>query len=800
MVMKKGLAVNFFCLICFAQVAWSQVITGTFTDSTSIPLEYFKVVSFADGTIAGGAFTDSLGGFTILLPSVGSYDLLVEAANGDTVYKRDGIVVGDRIDLGVIVLKVNGFQTDDVLITARKKLIVRKADRVIFNVENSITSTGGTALDALKITPGIRVRQSTIEMIGRSSVLIYLDGRPLKLSGQDLFNFLMSIPASDIKRIEVISNPPANYEAQGNSGVVDIVSKATSKRGLNGTVRFSGVQAFYPGASMGGSLNYSSKKFLVYGGFNFGDGNISPQGRKEVVYPDQVWTEVMRSKTGQSYLNGRFGMDYIPSERSRVGVRYWGGTKKPRIFESLETQVVAKANGSIDSMLSTNSNVLSQVNDHYVNGYYQLKLDTSERLMMLNVDFFQYGNNSTQTFSTNTYGEGALFLDFNSYQNGVIQGILSGSSSLDFDLPMDFFEFKTGAKVSFIKNNSSINSFNLTSGEPVIDLTQTSEFQYTENTQALYASAEKEVGDFELQFGLRAEYTQTRGISKTTNTFAENEYLKVFPTAYLAYAPNDNHFFDLTYGRRIDRPAYWRLNPFRRFNSIYSYTEGNPFLQPSFYGNLEFTYAFKDALTFGMFYTQGTQGFNEITFVSPENSLQITTQQNFLTTHSTGFSVSYFFAVGSFWESSNDVTVYYNRSLSDNPATARQVEGTTAYASTRNTFAFNKENTFSGELSYYYQFPEVDGIDIFKSYSGLSAGLQWKFFSRKLSVSCQMVDMLASQQYTFSNNINGVKQTSTRYWDTRQFIVGLNYSFGNAGDLKPKNTSSNSDEKNRLNQ
>lgn len=758
------------------------------------------MLAIADSAIAGGAFTDSLGVFEILLPSEGFYDLLVVSPVGDTVYSRTGVSVGAMLDIGTVVLNIEGYQTDDVLITARKKLIVRKADRVIFNVENSITSTGGTVLDALKITPGVRVRQSTIEMIGRSSVLVYMDGRPLKLAGQDLMNFLMSIPASDVKRIEVISNPPANYEAQGNSGIIDIISKTSNKRGFNGTLRLSGVQAFYPGASAGGSFNYSSKKLLVYGGLNLGDGNIAPRGSREIVYPGQKWSEEMWSKTGQSFLNGRFGVDFVPSDRSRFGFRYWGGTKEPRILERLGTDVSNTEDGSRDSLLLTNSNVLSRVNDHYVNGFYQLDLDTNERQMILNVDFFDYGNNSTQVFSTETFDGNSSLLDFNSLENGVVQEIMSASASLDFDLPMDFFDLKTGAKVSFIKNNSSIDSYDLSSGVPVLDLSQTSDFIYTENTQALYASASKEVGDFEMQFGLRGEYTQTLGNSETTNTISENDYFQLFPTAYLAYAPSDDHFFDITYGRRIDRPAYWRLNPFRRFNSIYSYTVGNPFLQPAFYGNVEFTYSFKDALTLGLFYSKGTQGFNEITLVSQESPLQVTTQLNFLTVHSPGVSVSYFFSVGTFWESSNDVTVYYNRSISDNPATARLVQGATAYASTRNQFAFNKENTFSGELSYFYQFPEVDGIDLFRSYSGLAAGLQWKLFSKKLNISCQMVDILASQEYTFSNSINGVDQTSTRYWDTRQFIVGLNYSFGKAGNLKPKNTSSNNDEKNRLNQ
>ncbi len=785
--------------LCLYQIARPQSITGTFVDSSSTPIEFLKVIASADNGIVAGAFTDSTGSFSLQLDMGKMYNIIVTTLSNDTVYTNPGISLVAETDLGTIKLNLNDYQTDDVVITARKKLIIRKVDRLIFNVEYSITSTGGTALDALKITPGIRVREKSIEMIGRSSVLMYMDGRPLKMAGEDLFNFLMSIPASDIKRIEVISNPPANYEAQGNSGVVDIILKSSKNKGLFGSVRASGVQAFYPGGSVGGSFNYSTEKILCYGGINVGDGNIAPRGRREIIYPNQEWIETMWSKTGQSFLNGRLGMDIVPTERSRFGFRYWGGNKEPRIFERLGTSITSLDDGQLDSTLSTNSSVLSEVNDHYINGYYQLDLDSNDKQVVLNVDYFNFKNISSQTFTTLTNGSLSPNNNLYSYNNGVDQDIQSASASLDFDLPMEVFDLKTGAKVSFIQNNSSIESFNLSNGNPEPDPNQTSSFDYTENTQALYASGSKSLGDVEFQIGLRGEYTQTEGFSETTSTLTKNDYFQLFPTAYFSYAPNDTHYFDIKYGRRIDRPAYWRLNPFRRFNSIYSYTEGNPFLQPAFYGNLETSYTYMDALTIGLFYSRGAQGFNEITLVEAQSPLQVTTQQNFLTTHSMGGSVSYYFSVGSFWESSNDVSVYYNQSISDNPSTVSQVDGFTAYASTTNSFVFNEASTFTGELSFYYQFPEVDGIDLFESYYGLSMGLRWKLFDKKLNVSCQMVDMLGSQEYTFNNTINGVSQTSTRYWDTRQLVVGLSYSFGKSGNLSPKNSSSNNEEKNRLN-
>lgn len=787
------------CYCAFAFSSFGQSIKGVFTDHLNSPLEYVKVIAYSDSLIMGGSYTDSLGGFIINLPEDGIYNIKATSFRGDTIYNIDSVLVNGSKNLGVLQINSQSeLLLGEVKVQVKKPLIIRKPDRLIFNVENTITSSGGTILDALKITPNVRVRQNLVEIIGKSSVVMYMDGQPLKLSGEDLFNFLRSIPASDVKNIEVISNPPANFEAQGNSGVINIVTKSSRKRGLTGAIRAAGVQAYYPGWSTGASLNYSTKKFLCYGSINMGDGNISPVGSSSIYYENQTWEESMRSKTGQSFLNGRIGMDFKPSEKIRFGARYWGGMTRPRTYEGIKTTISSLI--GIDSVLQTYSTINSSVNDHYINGFYQQNLDTNGRLMVLNVDYFDYKNSSDQTFETFTYGSIVPASNFYSYLNGVDQNIRSASSSLDFTLPFSEFDFSTGAKVSFIVNNSDINSYNLSTGVSVFDSTRSTNFRYQENTQAAYVNASKEFDKFEIQLGLRAEYTQTEGRSSYDNSIITNDYFQIFPTAYIAYAPSDTHYFDLNYGRRIDRPAYWRLNPFKRFNSSYSYSEGNPFLQPAFYDNIEFSYTYNDILTFGAFYSRGTSGFNEITYVSPDNSNQVTTQRNFLTTNSYGISISYYFNVGAFWESSNDISVYYNQSSSNNPVTNSRVEGMTAYVSTYNSFIFNKAKTFSGELSFYYQFPEVDGIDNFKNYYGLTAGLRWKLFKQKLNITCQMVDMLGSQVYTYNNTINEISQTRSKYWDTRQAVISLTYIFGKEDFFKPQNSSSNNAEKDRLNQ
>ena len=187
--------------------------------------------------------------------------------------------------------KIVETQIQEVEILAKKKLIERKVDRLVFNVENSISATGGDALDALKVTPGLKVQNDQISMIGKGNMLVLINDRPTQLSGDDLISYLKTLKSDEIKKIEVITNPPSKYTAEGNSGVLNIITKNAKKNTWNSTIRSVYQQATYATGSIGGNFNLQKNKLTFSSSINYLNGSNAPVETNNIFYhPDTSHT------------------------------------------------------------------------------------------------------------------------------------------------------------------------------------------------------------------------------------------------------------------------------------------------------------------------------------------------------------------------------------------------------------------------------------------------------------------------------------------------------------------------------
>jgi outer membrane receptor for monomeric catechols len=253
--------------------------------------------------------------------------------------------------------------------------------------------------------------------------------------------------------------------------------------------------------------------------------------------------------------------------------------------------------------------------------------------MNINLDYFKFKNDDNRIFNT---------INLLSANNTSLQDIQNYSAKIDFEHPLKWINLSYGGKLSFIKTQNNVNYFDTTLGNPIFDPTQSNEFNYDENTQAIYLNGTKKLNEkWETQLGFRLENTQTEGVSKTLNQKNTNSYAKLFPTFYLTYTPNEKNAFSINYNKRINRPSYNRLNPFRWYSNPFSYTEGNPFLQPSFSNNLELNYTFNDNWSNSIYYSHTDNGFEQITIVDNTDNIQKTIAQNFFKTTIIGISESY---------------------------------------------------------------------------------------------------------------------------------------------------------------
>ena len=215
-----------------------------------------------DSFLIKGVLTDSIGAFEFNDLSSGNY-FIKTYRDGfrDSIIEIPGSSFSTPLHVELVLNM--GASLKEVAVTYRKPLIERRSDKLIFNVENSIANIGGEALDALSKTPGIRVNGDNISIVGKSSIRIMINDRLLEISGPDLVNYLKSISSDNISAIEVVTNPSAKYDAQGNSGLINIRLKKNNKEGWSVGLRSSYIQATYPSAATGVNVNYKKKKIAI---------------------------------------------------------------------------------------------------------------------------------------------------------------------------------------------------------------------------------------------------------------------------------------------------------------------------------------------------------------------------------------------------------------------------------------------------------------------------------------------------------------------------------------------------------
>lgn len=709
-------------------------ISGQITDSQNKPLELLEVqLQNNQALITHSDLTDSKGNFSLTTPK-GTYTLLIKHLG--KVLKEQTINASQDVNLGIIILNDTPQQLQEVVVNSKKKLIERKVDRLVFNVENSISASGGDAIDALKITPGIRVQNDAISMIGKSGMAVMVNDRIIQLRGEDVVNYLKTLSSDDIKKIEVITTPPAKYDAEGNSGLINIVLKQGVLNSWSNSIRSAYIQTTYPSVSMGNTLNYSKNKFNIRATVDGKVGNELGIDIIDIQYADQKWETTNNRKISQNFYSSDIFIEYI-SKKSKIGFNYILNNSIPNINDNY----IAKINSlsGVSSILS-NGNVNQNNINHSFNVHLYQTLDTIGKKVGVELDYVNYKSSRDRNFLTRNF-------DINQIQTNLYSGLNNGSQKIDIysarvdvEHPNKYFNLSYGAKISTTKTNNDVSFFETTSGMPIIDLTQTDNFLYTENTQALYINGNKNISEkWSIQLGLRYEFTQTLGESITLAQNNKLKYNQFFPTFYLQHTANENNIFNINYSKRIKRPTFSELNPFRWYINEYSYAEGNPFLQPSFADNFEFTHIYKSKLISTMFFQYNTNGFGQVP-VNKDLELAIL-RKNFYNYYTIGISETYIFNKFSWWQSQNTLYTFYTDSkIISEGIQLKPLNGFTYNISTNNSFILNKNKTLTAEVSFNYQGPMSILIADQDSNYSLDFGVRYFMLDKNLQISFNVYD------------------------------------------------------------
>ncbi|CAA9203054.1 TonB-dependent receptor domain-containing protein [Flavobacterium collinsii] len=794
--MKKSI---FLLLVLLSSVLSAQVkVTGKVTSKDNNPIEFAEVILIGkDSAAIKSELTNEKGDF-VLESQPGVYELQVRQAN-KTIASRN-IELNADLDLGNIVVDA-AIVLESVVVVGKKKLIERKVDRVVFNVENSISATGGDALEALRITPGIKVQNDNIAIIGKSSVAVMVDDKIIQLSEEDLANFLKSIPSDIIKSIEVITTPPAKYEAAGNSGMVNIKLKKAKKDSWNALIGTTFLQRTYSDGAVLGSFNYNKNKLSISSSLNYKNGTRYVNQDNYTYFPDGLWHTSEPDKEKYARVNGKLTIDYQISPKWIMGGQFLYNNNDSKNTESPFTGVTDYTTGRLNRYLKSDGKEVQNPNIKSLSFYNEFKLDTIGKKLTLNLDYFNFNNKDVRTYNGISVIEVPLPYSEKYYAgiNDNSQDINNFSGKLDIDYPTKWAVLSFGSKISNSQTHNDIFAFNsgLVDNPPSEFILSKNKFEYTENVQAFYISGNKKINEYwESQFGLRMEATQTKTFAESLSQSTKLDYVKFFPTAYVSYKPNDNSTYTLSYSKRIERPQFYDLNPNVTFLNPFQTIEGNPFLQPSFIDNLELTYTYKK-LESKVYFSYQADMFNEIPITDPTTNLIRFAIDNFIDIQRYGISENFVFDKIKWWTSINTFDINYSISKSKLAITQGGQKGFNSMISTNNDFILNSKKTLLFNLNYWYSFPGNDGFYKNDAMSSLSLTLQYLLLDKDLTLSLKGSDIFRTEVISINSRVNDVYNEGRYYRDRQALQFSVSYKFGNKKIKTGQRETGNEEERSR---
>lgn len=750
-----------------------------------------------DSAIVSNNLIDENGIFILKVNNAGGYVFKIKQLN-HFLYSKN-IDLHSDLDLGLLPLE-SSKEIKEIVISGKKKLIERKIDRVVFNVENTIATTGGDALEALKITPGVKVQNDNVSIIGKGTVNVMVDDRLIQLKQEDLSNFLKSISADNIKSIEVITTPPAKYDAIGNSGIINIKTKIAKKDSWNANIGTAYLQRSHAEGSGFANFNFNKGKWTFSSSLSYRQGEVYIDADDYAYFPEALWYTKSPLLNHYKRFSSKLGVDYQINNFWKTGIQYLANITRANLTGESSTSVLDYNANTMMQNLSSNGNQNRRPNFNSINYYNEFKLDSLNRKITLNFDYFNYANDDDRFYD----GNSVVTEPYNhQYYKGFSlnsQNINNYSGKIDVDYPLKDINFSFGGKIGTSKAKNDMSMFN--SGlvdNPVINLPATSTiFEYIENIQALYASANKKIGDkWETQLGMRLEAMQTKSNSISLNQSINYNYVKLFPSLFISYKSSENSSFALNYSKRIERPSFHELNPNQWYINPFQKLGGNPFLRPAFIDNIELAYTYK-SLESKIYFSNEKNLFGQIALANPATNEISFTNENYVNAQRYGISESYTFDKLKWWTSINSLDINYVKAESFIPEIQRYQKGWSGRLSTNNDFILNNNKTFLVNVNYWYSPKGVDGrFYHIGAISNLSATLQYLLLNKDLRISLKINDILRTEKVRTNSTVNGVYQNGIYYSDNQYVQLTLSYKLGNQKLKSVKRSTGNEEERTR---
>ncbi|MGB0524597.1 MAG: TonB-dependent receptor domain-containing protein [Flammeovirgaceae bacterium] len=618
-----------------------------------------------------GTTTDGAGNFVIKTTARNFY-IEVRFIGFDAKTITEYQIVNNKIALGEVALVESAEALQEMTITAEKSQTEFRLDKRVFNVGKDLSTTGASALEVLNNVPSVNVNiEGQISLRGSEGVQVLINGKPSILASEE-GNALGTITADMIEKIEVITNPSAKYDAEGSSGIINIVLKKEEKKGLNGSITLNtGVPNNH---SVGVSLNKRTEKFNLFSQFGVGRRTL-PTDLESInrdFVNDTELTSLGRREKNETFYNVILGTDYHINDFNVITLSGNFAFEKEDEsselhFDLYEDDVLTNAWDRVEA--TTADNPKWQYELQYKKGF---KNNKDRELLFSALGNF-FGKDQESTFSNNQL-VGVEEIDNQETRTDFKEARYT--FKLDYTHPISKkYTVETGAQyvLNNVTNDFAVND--LINGEWVNNVGLTNVFDYNQNVLGLYTTGAYEGEKWGVKLGVRMEHTYLYTLLENTNEENIQRFTNLFPSFHTSYKITDQHSIQAGYSKRIYRPRLWSLNPFFNIRNNFNISAGNPNLLPEFTDSYEINsiHELKDlSFNFGLYFRYTTDAVERIaTF---EDGVSITRPINTGTNSTTGvefnakynpvdwftinadFNYNYFQRKGSFEQTSFDFT------------------------------------------------------------------------------------------------------------------------------------------------
>lgn len=757
-------------------------ISGKVIDSaTKEAIPYVTIAVTENGAVVTGGLTEDNGTFTIKNLPLKQYTVEVQFMG----YKTHSATVtlsedAKSFSLGTVALQEDATQLDQVDVVKEVSTVEQKIDRKVITLGKDLTTAGGTASEIMNNIPSVNVDQDgNLSLRGNQNVRVLVDGRPTNMDPAQL---LKQIPASSIKKIELITNPSAKYNPEGMSGIINIILHKNANDGFNGSLNSGITFGITPKFNNSLDMNYRTGKVNFFGniGNNFGkrfnDGAVN---RNDEVVSRQT-VDVVNDNEG---VLGKIGMDYYINERNTLSVytnqNYFEGTG------NIDVDIFyPNAPGNDISLRSRFRG------DNYNNTYnmaFRHKFPKDGHTLDLEANYNETHN--TQPVDYNTTFNGTSIL----YDDNLDDDRKSATVNLDYVNPInEKSTLELGAEARVIRTD---NVFDTTNPSPELtDEERHVEYSYDMDIYSAYATFGQKFEKFSYQLGARFEsYKVTANLNDGFRRF-DDDYLTVYPSAYLTYSLNEKNMFQLSYSRRVDRPSIEQTKPLREFSTPLVTALGNSDLRPQFTNSVELNYTKMfgqgSSITGGVFYRFINDEISRIFYpneTTPDNDQdQIMSFANFDKNSSFGFEVSANYRIFKWWDiqpaidfssirQKGQLSVPTEGSETEFEFITRQVDVNAFNARINSNFRVN--NRLSFNLFGFYRGPvnsiQNKSLEMYK----IDSGVRYTLLDNNLTLSVRFNDMFNTMRYAFEAR-NPFVQSGEFRWESRTVYFGLNYKFG----------------------